>query len=312
MSGKVPDPVEILGLSAESSPSQVSNGAEPLFETILDELCPTDRLPDKSQTLQLFGYTGEPNDVPVLKAFLLSTLQAHRILAQRHSCTILSPDQRMTDTLFRILKILDVSAPITPDCNLLELVTTLNHAKTKLENLVQSRQVKRPRPILAEEDRDTLLKDPHRKTLVENILQALQKEHLTRVGMLLTRLRVTIQSFSRSSHAQADPPTFHKLSQNSLQLQAQWRDPNPITMYRVLTAPHFVIHDAMGRRHSSNEISSASGHVKDFVMGAVPDRGGRLTAGGEIQMPDFKNRENKNSNLTKTSPGSRPRKQRRS
>lgn len=312
MSGKVPDPVEILGLSTQCTPSQISDSAEPLFETILDELCPSDRLQDKSQTLQLFGYTGEPNDVPTLRAFLLSTLQAHRILAQHHSYSILSPDQRMTDTLFRILKILDVSPSKTPNSNLSELVATLNHAKTKLEDLVQSRQVELPRPILSEEDRGTLLKDAHRKSLVENILQALQKEHRTRVGMLLTRLRVTTQSFSRSGHAQADPPTFHKLSQNSLQLQAQWRDPNPITMYQVLTAPHFVIQDAMGRRHSSVKSLSASSHVKDFVMGAVPDRGGRLTASGEIQMPDFKKRENKNSNSTKPSSGSRPRKQRRS
>lgn len=312
MSDMVPDPVEVLGLSSGNTSLQPSDDAGALIETILDELGSIEHNPDKSQTLRLFGYTGEPNDIPTLKSFLLTTLQAHRILAQRKFHSMPSEDQRTTDQLSRILKSLHVLPPAPPDSNLQELTTALNCANTALQDIIRNRQVDLPQPILSVEDREAILKNSHRKSLVENILQALQREHLTRVGMLLTRLNVTTQAFSRSDQAQADPSTFYGLSQNALQMQAQWRVPNPITMYQVLTTPHFVIRDAMWHRNRSDEISSASSHVKDFVMGAVPDRGGRLTASGGNQMPEFKRREDNNSISDRKSSANRSRHRKRS
>lgn len=293
MSCNLPDPVQVLGLSDKNENTQLSNNKDLLIQTIFDELGSVGHYPDQSQTLQIFGYTGETNDIPALTTFLLSTLQAHRILAQRQSHTSLTVDQATTNQLSSMMNTLNILPPATSASSFQELASVIKRADISLQDFIRDHGIEPPRPIVSDRDRDTIEKDANRKTLLENILRAIQREHFARIGMLLTRLEVTIHSFSHSDRIKVNSGTFYSLSQSALRLQARWRKPNPITIHQVLSATPSVIHDAMRSRRGISETNRISSHVKDFIMGAVPDRGGRLT-NNETQMPDFKKRE-KNS-----------------
>lgn len=289
MTDELPDPKAIMALCGQGA------STHELTDTVIDELSPGDSLSGNAHIahiLRRFGYTGHAGNDPAIVSFLLSTLQAHRILAHEKPCdTVASaPDKRLTDELSRLLTCLDISPSAKNDVTLSTICDALQNANKSLMHLLQSNNMEPPKPLLSDSDCQSILDDSHRKALAERILTTLQREHVIRVGMLLTRLHVTIQSFSRSDRAQADPAAFGILSHRAQDLQARWSEPNQTTLYQVISLPRSVVCEP-AENYIGMIPKSAPNRVKEFVMGAVPDRGGRLAAGKESEMPKFRTRD---------------------
>lgn len=291
MSVLLPNPLTTLKLSHDTASHLLDK--KRTIHTIIDELSPSPEYTQLDKVLELTGYNGDPADVDDVFSFLLSTLQAHRILSHhRTDAAKLTPSAhyRLSKSVTRLFHALDTAPALSQLETPHDLACEIDNVNSHVKSSVADYSKPHFKPILSSQERTSLMKSPHQQ-LAQSILNDLQKEHTTRIGLLLTRLKVTTLSFSRSERALDHPQAFLALSRKSATLQARWAHPQPITVFQALASKQFVLVDAQLRKLSlQNRIPSK---VKSFVMGKVPDRGGRIAAGSE--MPQFQQRAQNDS-----------------
>lgn len=280
------DRLQTLGLVEEGAATTPPTQDE-FLKGIIEEVTLRPVEGTLQQNLTTMGYTGDSHDRTAIINFLVSTLQAHRILSHRSdrmNTTHISPDVNLSRQISRFCRSVDIPPVEHADPDASTLAQSIQSATTAFASLPNPDHL--TKPLLSPEDR-TELDDPARKRNVENILSVLADEHTTRIGLLLTRLRVTVQAFSRNARAMAQPSAFSPLSRRTDALMRTWRHPRPITLLHTVCAPRFALADVLA---PSSADESPHHAVKHFVMGDVPDRGGRLT-GSSVEMPRFSQRQ---------------------
>lgn len=311
----LPDVATASQPASQPAPQPTSSGSDitaGVAETIVGELVTPDGPHDLHQVLQRFGYTAAVTHQPSVTSFLASTLQAHRILSHAPSPAptkdVPSPaasadDERISTALSQMLEDLNTPPAHVPTdydvCAdiLVSAVQSISNAVQKLISAHADKSISMPQPAISAADRSLIISDPRRKVLCEDIATALHKEHVSRVGVLLTRLKVTAHALSRSDKAfiDGDPhsisSSFSRLQRRADEVQGQWHHPPPITVYQTFMAPHYALAEALGLRKMllRSESSQKQPSVKQLLMGDVPDRGGRLDRAAE--MPAFRIRQ---------------------
>lgn len=287
-------PDKLLDLVGDSSASQGQTTEQQVTETVVEELASTSctQMPP-SKYLSSAGYTGDHDDSESVNHFLLSSLQAKRIIAHQKAqsaahATNLSPNYRLSYNLSRLFVALNTPPNDPHTAPLYALIDQINRQVSTV--MLDSDSSSLQSPILTKSHISDSVK-PSRLETLSKILAQLQREQATRIGLLLTRLQVTTQSFSRAQRAQDNPESFSALSRRSHVLQAKWATPYPLTICQTLAARNYLLIDGQLRTLFPDRSSSTA--IKDFVMGSVPDRGGRINAGS--QMPEFQDRVDGNN-----------------
>lgn len=288
--------LDLVGNSSSANQGRTTD--QQVTETVIEELAstPCTQTP-LSKYLSSAGYTGDHDDRQPVNHFLLSSLQAKRVIAHQKAqsaahATNLSPSYRLSYNVSRLFVALNTppNDPNTaPFCVLIDQIT--RHISTLM---IDSDSSSLQSPILNTSHLSDSVKPPRLETL-SKILAQLQREQATRIGLLLTRLQVTTQSFSRAQRAHDNPELFSALARRSQVLQAKWATPYPLTICQTLAARNYLLIDGQLRTLFPDRSSSTA--VKDFVMGSVPDRGGRINAGS--QMPEFQDRVDGNNTVHK-------------
>ncbi|CAN8075718.1 unnamed protein product [Agarophyton chilense] len=274
MSLSVSESADLLGVPLPENDSEYK-----LFvSTILSELNPIstiiESLPEVA--LRSVGFEGDSSHNPSVIQFLLSTLQTHRILQHAQSPHEHDAnDELLTDAVSRMCVALQI-APLekrtfTPS----DVAAIIGMIESKLDADVprESRSLKLGAPLLSE----TLTNS--QRAECSRIHSALQREHELRRNMLLTRLDVTLSSFARSKAAKQNWQRFEALKLRIGQLKST----DVVALYEALAARQWLVaNPPVANRVDAN-------HVKSFLMGQVPDRGGRVSATGG-QMPQFRDR----------------------
>lgn len=289
MALSIPTLQQSVGLIDDSPPLSLTDDMfSNIVSTIIEELsCSARSQPFRhNQFLYRSGYIGSNLDADTVQDFLFSSLQAHRImshLANKSSNFNSFPHFRLSFYINRMFLVLN-TPPI--DSHRESFPEMINQLTGLVCPLMVDGSSKLQEPILSAPDCSAILSTP-RLNLATKILSQLQKEHTTRIGLLLTRLHVTTLSFSRAQLAKENSTLFSFLSGKSQALQQKWMNPHPITLFQIISARKFLLVDTQLRARLLDKPSSSS--VKEFIMGRVPDRGGRIASRSE--MPQFEKRE---------------------
>lgn len=284
MFSAIPRPQEILNLN---DASELPSSEQEVSHTILAELVPDKEHHQFEAILHLLGYTGDLSSFSDIETFLLSSLQAQRILFHHQSNALTfdtQPDHRLSKHLTRIFLALDNAPQKSQVQDVLTMSSNINLGCTLVKKVIGTRAHKMQQ-LLTSSDRVATLSPP-RRPIIENIFSELRKEHITRIGLLLTRLHVTLTSFSRSERAKTNPQSFYVLFRRFKKLQKEWVVREPITIHQSLFAHTFIIGDVHLRNLAQKKRPLEP--VKQFVMGTVPDRGGRIS--NQAEMPQFQQR----------------------
>jgi len=134
-------------------------------------------------------------------------------------------------------------------------------------------------PILAKDE----FRTDQLKT-VEDIQSAMHDEYTYRYNVLKKRLNVTLQGFSWSEKGKENDANMQQVVAQQLQ---QFPSAPSVTLYDLFAAQPDV---AVITKASVSTVSKAS-PIKSFVIGDVPDRGGRPHERLRGAMPVFKSRD---------------------
>ncbi|PXF41676.1 Protein FAM98B [Gracilariopsis chorda] len=273
MALSVEETAEILGVPLAEDDEQ----HKIFVSSILSELDPnstiTDTLPDVG--LRSVGFEGDPKDRAAVSQFLLSTLQTHRILQHDQTQEQHDPkDELLTDAVSRMCASLEIPPSQKQSFEEADVANIIKNIVSRIE---------------AEASQDTLharlgsplvpqtLSADQISTCTE-ILDKLQKEHVVRRNMLLTRFNVTLSTFARSNAVKKHQKQFESLKLRAEQLERI----SSVELYEALAARQWLLADPpVAATVDADE-------VKSFLMGQVPDRGGRLAVAGS--MPHFRGR----------------------
>lgn len=289
-----------LGLTDTNDiPNSSLTDQDSLIKGLIEEIVNRPVNSPLPQSLHSLGYVGDTTDFKAVSNFLMASVQAHRILSHHPTDpTKPSPDCALATHTSRLCRSLDVAPWKTPRSikTPTAIAIAIDSTEEAMNNLVSSPISPLIAPILTYPDRKHFQENPAFRLQIDKILLTLQKEHVTRIGLLLTRLQVTSLSFSRSEQAQADISAFAVLARRADALQALWRYSHPVTPFQVLMAPLYLLADISTQ---SQTFQLSSDRIKQFVMGTVPDRGGRLS--NQTEMPQFQ--ERKRDSVLKDSTG---------
>lgn len=235
------------------------------FSTILSEIDPSSNIIEvlPEVALRSIGYEGDPSDNVAVTDFLLSTLQTHRILEHMQKENIASvQDEILTDAISRLCIALDIAAPHDQNID-------HNHIASLLDAITSKVSTRFPPQICIDRLGSPLVPQsltPSQLGICSEIHSALQKAHSTRRSLLLTRLNVTLASVTSS-----EIPKEHQQHLELLKLRAEQLERREnVMLYEALAAREWLL-AAPPLCTSSN-----ANNVKSFLMGNVPDRGGRL------------------------------------
>lgn len=273
-----------MALNAEEIAEQLGvplgedDGQHRIFvSTILSELDPNsaiiDSLPDVG--LRSVGFVGDPKDRAAVSQFLLSALQTHRILQHDQAQEKHDPeDELLTDAISRMCASLRIPPSQKQSFEQADVAKLINNIASRVEAEASQdvQEAKLGSPLVPQ----TL--SPDQISTCTEIMDKLQKEHELRRNMLLTRFNVTLSTFERS-----DAVKKHKAQFESLKLRAeQLERTSTVKLYEALAARQWLLADPPVA--ASVDVDE----VKSFLMGQVPDRGGRLSDAGS--MPHFRGR----------------------
>lgn len=278
------------GISPAETLSLPSGPYATLATTILAELIPTPSTalpsphtpspeidPLLAPHLSTVGYTGPISDHAAVTAFLLSTLQTHRMLTHHtHRNHAADEDTVLAQGVSDIYTCLDL-APAHVEGTF--DMQSLAHTIESLQSTVEVRALVPSTGLIQSDESLTQMQ----MSKLGELTDALKKEHVTRVSMLLTRLKVTVDAFARSPRADVEKGVFESVRERVEEMERDAENCQAVSVYDALTAREWILEE---RRRKGSEIDV--GEVKGFVMGAVPDRGGRL--GHVSEMPRFRGR----------------------
>lgn len=290
-----------ISLALYSPATAPTNFSDPdafqeLTSTIIEELDPTSPIPTSAaqfehalqQYARKIGFLGDVHDRNALLSFLLTALQTHRILAQRrHRKQIdvkqhATPDEQFAQNLSRLC--IATATPVTNAENL--------HQPSQIAQLIASMHGASPSRIDTSRLGEPLLATPltaSQMQLARQTARQLRREHQLRKGLLLNRLFVTIESFRYSVLAQKSQSRISAIKRTvERYVDAQ----NPITLYDAITAREYMLRSPRisGSRQQIGANVQPEAAVKTILMGAVPDRGGRVGKAAMGDMPAFTDR----------------------
>ncbi|DBA79770.1 TPA: hypothetical protein ACH3X1_008435 [Trebouxia sp. C0004] len=133
----------------------------------------------------------------------------------------------------------------------------------------------------------------HQMSELEEIDSALRGEYTVRRRMLIERAKVTLQSFLWAERLQKEVGTRQPAEAAAQQGEALMRNEPAVSLHDVFKAKQGDI-VPIASKATSGDKGKFEASVKGFIIGAVPDRGGRPTEGRAAQaaasMPTWKPR----------------------
>lgn len=263
--------VALVDESLSSLP--VVDALQALAATVLEELCEYGIVGDAaanehlplSERLSVAGFAGDTTDIEAVSNFLLTTLQAARMSAHLEKRT--SPSSAAIN-LTRMLKDLHLPPPVSSSTPASAVLRTVAAQVPALAG--------HPLNESALPAAGQMLSSTDDAKLMRDILDRLRAEQHTRAGLLLTRLRVTAQALG--------------VEEAQIPHVAQPRD---VSLVEAASARRFLLvegqlKEAERRRVEAMPQAKPDG-VRDFIMGNVPDRGGRIADRAAL-MPQFSDR----------------------
>lgn len=219
--------------------------------------------------LRRLGYTGDATSRLPVMTFLFSTLRAHRILTLRNTKSKPQPPARDVMLAAAVLR-LQAALP-HPQRNAPE-------SAAHLAALLKSLRLAAEKRVAAAGGCDAamgkLLLDgeavTRKRQMCETVRGELAREQQLRKRMLLHQLDVTVQARGRGERA--DKAAFEGMMERVRKEAAEEGD---VSVFEAVVAREWVLRMERG---SGDEGKG----VKSVVMGAVPDRGGRV--GREVRV----------------------------
>lgn len=280
----IPSPDDTLGLGGPFIDLEDATYGS-IITTIINEISPETSLATPLPSgnaldiyltpyLRASGYLGDGSDRKSIVAFLQMTLQAHRLVIRRNlqkQSAASAEDVQLASALSKIVTALQISPESDEDDRsiLLKSLQTVN-SLLKDVNVSSLGEL-----LLAKEKVSEMTVE--QRTGCEKLIESLQNDHRTRMGLLMTRLEVTTQTFSRA--AEKDAKRFESIKRDVEQSCGKG-----VTIFEALAAREWILQEqAVSAR------SEMGNNVKEFVMGQVPDRGGRLKQHAGA-MPKFRER----------------------
>ncbi|KAL0046913.1 hypothetical protein WJX82_001552 [Trebouxia sp. C0006] len=133
----------------------------------------------------------------------------------------------------------------------------------------------------------------HQMSELEEIDSALREEYTVRRRMLIERAKVTLQSFLWAERLQKEAGKRQPAEAAAQQGEALMHDQPAVSLHDVFKAKQGDI-VPIASKATSGDKGKFEASVKGFIIGAVPDRGGRPTEGRAAQaaanMPTWKPR----------------------
>lgn len=260
-----------------------SGAAKPSFavlsSTLIQELDPnfTGHSDDSiAPALKSLGFLGPSTDEQAILDFLFPSVRAHRIL--QHAAYQRRPippkeDTELADALSRLHLALSVP-PVHPPSTPADVAKAISALSEAARSSFSGRDPTGSY-LLSDEDCNAL-KGKDEKYL--KVLAELNRDYALRVEMLLHRLRVTVQAFSRG-HGGGDGVFDSVLDSVERDAAAN----GDMSGFEVFAARDWMLEEGVVD-------SGDAGGVKSVIMGGVPDRGGRVGMGTAGEMPGFRDR----------------------
>lgn len=129
--------------------------------------------------------------------------------------------------------------------------------------------------------------NPSQMETLESLQDTFRAEYRARREMLIKRVGVTLQSFTRSSRIEQNQEEVDAIISEAM--KGMETDPD-VSLQEIFHLTHFDL-VSMRQKTSFGKGKSFTSSVKNVLMGSVPDRGGRPGDRRITRMPSFKPRE---------------------